>query len=66
MPHEQQKSIVAMVKNPRGAGRKPKPANEKMIKHGGGMVTPEVFEWIKINGWNEVRKAIEFYRQNHS
>lgn len=45
---------------------KPKPANEKMIKHGGGMVSPEVFEWIKTNGWNEVRKAIDFYRQNHS
>ena len=51
------------IKNPRNAGRKPKPANEKMIKCGGGMVTPEVFNWIKNNGWNEVRNAIEFYRQ---
>jgi hypothetical protein len=55
-----------VTKNPRNAGRKPKPADEKMVKHGGGMVTPEIFEWMKINGWNEVRKAIEFYRQNHS
>ena len=52
--------------NPRNAGRKPLPSHEKMIKHGGGMVSPEVFNWIKTNGWDEVRKAIEFYRHNHS
>lgn len=53
-------------KNPRNAGRKPKSKDQKMIKHGGGMVSPEVFEWIRSKGWNEVRIAIEFYRQHHS
>jgi hypothetical protein len=37
-----------------------------MIKHGGGMVTPEVFEWIKTSGWSAVRDAIDVYRYHHS
>ncbi|MFI3219625.1 MAG: hypothetical protein QX189_10965 [Methylococcales bacterium] len=51
--------------NPRNAGRKPKSANEKMVRCGGGMVVPEMQKWISENGWDSVRKAIEFYRYYH-
>lgn len=51
--------------NDRNAGRKPLPADKKMVRCGGGMVAPEMKKWILDNGWNSVRKAIEFYRKNN-
>jgi len=35
------------TKNPRNAGRKPLPENEKMVKCGGGMVSQDTIKWIK-------------------
>jgi len=54
-----------IVANDRNAGRKPLPANKKMVRCVGGMVSPEMKKWILGNGWNSVRKAIEFYRKNN-
>ena len=54
------------AKNPLGSGRKKLPADKKMTRCSGGMVSPETLAWIKTNGWNEVRKAIDFYRSKYN
>lgn len=58
---------MSNTKNPRGAGRKPLPEQEKMVKYGGGLMPKEMIDWIEKNdGIKAVRNAINYYRANNN